>query len=157
MPVPKSYTNYKAIIISKLESIKDDQTPTPDTIFAEVLGTNTPSEEGYPLAYVLEKTGGGNILDTHRNEREWQFDIVIHQEVGNKTAEQAYQALLDAVDRVIKSFDEDPMLLDVHGQNQCKWVRVVPVGFEYSNQETAVHRALLTVAIVDVVNRFVGA
>lgn len=157
MPIPKSYTNYKSIIIGKLEAIVDDQTPTPDTVFAEVLGTNTPSEEGYPLAYVLEKTGGGNILDTHRNEREWQFDITIHQEVGNKTAEQAYEALLDAVDRVIKSFDEDPMLLDEHGQNQCKWVRVVPVAFEYASQETAIHRALLTVAVVDVVNRFVGA
>jgi hypothetical protein len=151
----KSYTNYKAIIIAKLEAIVDDQEEA-DTIFADVLGTNTPSDEGYPLAYVLEKTGGGNILDTHRNEREWQFDIVIHQEIGRKTAEQAYEALLDACDRVIQSFDEDPMLRDENGQQQCKWVKVVPVGFEYASQETAIHRALLTVAVVDVVNRFVA-
>lgn len=153
----KSYTSYKEIIIDKLESIVDDQVPTPEAIFADVLGTNTPSEEGYPLAFVLEKTGGGQILDTHRNEREWQFDIVIHQEIGRKTAEEAYAALLDAVDRVIESFDQDPMLKDENGEHRCKWVRVVPVGFEYATQETAIHRALLTVGIVDVVNRYIAA
>lgn len=154
----KSYTNYKAIVIAKLKGITIPVGEDPvvnEPIFADVLGTNSVSEQGYPLAYVLEKTGGGNILDTHRNEREWQFDIVIHQEIGNKTAEEAYEALLDASDRVIQSFDEDPMLRDENGQQRCKWVRVLPVGFEYASQETAIHRALLTVAIVDVVNRYI--
>ena len=150
----KSYTSYKAIVIAKLTALLGE-TP-PNTLFAEVLGVNKPPTEGYPMAYVMEKTGGGTILDTHRNAREWQFDIVIHQEIGNKTQEQAYEALLDATDRVIDAFDQDPMLKDVNGQHQCKWVRVVPVAFEFASQETAVHRALLTLAIVDVVNRYVA-
>jgi len=148
----KSYTSLKQIIIDKLEAIVDDQV-VPEPIFVEVLGVNKPAS-GYPMAYVMEKTGGGQILDTHRNEREWQFSVVIHQEVGTKTVEQAYEALLDAVDRVIETFDQDPLLKDINGEHQCKWVRVVPVEFEYAPQETQVHRALLTLAVVDVVNRY---
>lgn len=150
----KSYTAYKAIIIAMLKAIKTDGT---NTLLADVLGTDTKSDLGYPLAYVIEKTGGGNILDTHRNEREWQFDIVIHQEIGRKTAEQAYAVLLDAVDRVIQTFDENPMLKDSNGVSRCQWVRVVPIAFEYATQETALHRASLTIAIVDMVNRYVSS
>ena len=152
-----SYTSYKSIVISKLQGITVEVGMEDVPIFSAVLGANSKSDEGYPLAFVMEKTGGGSILDTHRNEREWQFDIVIHQEIGRKTIEEAYAALLDAADRVIDSFDQDPMLKDEHGEHRCKWVRVVPVAFEYGTQETAIHRALLTVAIVDVVNRYIPA
>ncbi len=37
------------------------------------------------------------------------------------------------------------------------FARVVPVTFEYASEESPVHRALLTVAIVDVVNRYLPA
>ena len=106
------------------------------------------------MCFVIEKTGGGNIIDTHRNEREWQFDVVIHQEMSKKSQVESYEALLDAVDRAINMFDQDPLLKDVHGQEQCKWSRVVPVAFEFATQEGQVHRANLTVSIVDVVNRY---
>lgn len=150
-PVPKTYTGYKAILIDKLKAVLGNDATA---LFAGVYGVEETEPEGYPCAFVLERVGKGQIVDTHRNEREWQFSIVIHQAIGRRTPEETYTVMLDAVDRVIKKLDEDPMLTDAQGQSQCKWVRVVPLDFEYANRETAVHRALLVVAIVDLVNRY---
>lgn len=147
----KSYAGLKAIIIAKLTALLGGDSTA---LFAGVYGVSETKPTGYPCAFVLERTGKGQILDTHRNEREWQFSIVVHQEIGKKTPELAYAALLDAVDRVITALDQDPMLVDANGQAQCKWTRVVPIEFEYANEETLVHRALLTIAVVDVVSRF---
>lgn len=153
-PNTKTYVGYKNILIEKLKAlVGNDGT----TLFAGVYGVEETQPEGYPCAFVIERVGKGQIVDTHRNEREWQFSIVVHQSIGkNRTPEQAYTALLDAVDRVITTFDRDPMLNDSNGQAQCKWVRVVPLEFEYANREGAVHRALTTIAVVDLVNRYVG-
>lgn len=148
----KSYAGLKAIITEKLEALNGaDDTK----LFEHVYGVNETEPEGSPYCFVVEKTGGGTILDTHRNEREWQFDIFIQVEISeNRTPEQAYDALLDAADRTIQMFDQDPMLFDEHGQEQCKWVRVVPAEFSFGTQDTGFHRAQLTVAVVDIVNRY---
>lgn len=148
----KSYAGYKAVLIEKISALTGIDG---GTLFAGVYGVNEPASDGYPACWVLEKTGSGQILDTHRNEREWQFSIIIHQEIGERTPEEAYAALLDAADRVIKSFDRDPMLLDAHSQARCKWIRVIPLNFEYTQEATSAQRANLTAAIVDVVNRYV--
>ena len=151
----KSYTNLKAVLIGKIEALMDAQTPTPDTLFDHVYGVAETQPEGDPVCFVIEKTGGGQLLDTHRNQREWQFDIVIDVKIDRgRTPEAAYEALLDATDRVIQMLDEDPMLLDENGLNQCMWTKVVPVTFEWGLQDTSFHRARLTVGIVDVVNRY---
>jgi hypothetical protein len=151
-PITKSYTGYKNILMLKLEAIKGQDN---GSLFDSVYGVNETDPSGYPCVYVIEKTGGGKILDTHRNEREWQFSVVIHQTISaNRTVEQAYEVLLDAVDRVVQTLDQDPMLLDENDQAQCKWAKVVPVEFEYGQQDTPIHRALLTIGIVDVVNRY---
>ena len=151
-PAPKTYTGLKNILILKLKGINGQDG---GDLFSGVYGVSETNPEGYPCAFVIEKTGGGSILDTHRNEREWQFSVVIHQGIHKGiTPETAYSALLDAADRVITSFDQDPMLKDSNGQERCKWVKVVPASFEYASQEVAVHRCLLNVAIVDVVNRY---
>jgi hypothetical protein len=104
---------------------------------------------------VIERTGSGNLLDTHRNEREWQFTVIIKQEIGKKTPEEAYSALLSAVDAVITSFDTDPMLLDSNSVAQAMRVKVVPVDFIYATGDQMFHSAELQVAIADVVNRWV--
>ena len=123
-------------------------------LFAGVYGVNETEPDGYPAAFVVENLGGGEILDTHRNQREWQFDIILHVQIGeNRTPEEAYDALLDAVDRVIEDFDTDPMLLDSNSQAQCQYVRVIPAEFEFGIQDSAFHRATLTIAVLDVVNR----
>lgn len=148
----KSYSGLKAIIISKLQSLKGGD----DTdLFAGVYPITETETAGYPCVYVIEKTGGGQILDTHRNQREWQFDMFIQVQINaSRTPEEAYAALLDAVDRVIESFDQDPTLLDENDFAQCMWIKVVPAEFTFGNQETAYHQAQLTAGIVDIVNRF---
>lgn len=151
---PQSYVGYKAILMEIMEDLNGNDTTS---LFAGVYAVYETEPEGYPVCYVVEKTGEGQILDTHRNQREWQFSLVIHQGIGNKAPEEAYTALLDATDRVIQALDENPMLKDSHGQDRCMFARVVPVTFEYASEESPVHRALLTVAIVDVVNRYLPA
>ncbi len=147
----KSYANLKAIVIAKLQALEGADATK---LFAEVYGVNETEPEGYPAAWVTENVGGGEILDTHRNQREWQFDVTIHVLLSeSRTPEETYVALLDAVDRVITSFDTDPLLLDFNDVAQCQRVQVVPLEFEEGLQDTAFHRAVLTIAILDVVNR----
>ena len=147
----KSYTGLKAIIIAKLQAIlgKDDE-----ILFSSVYAVEKTSPSGYPCCFVFQKTGGGEVLDTHRNEREWQFDVVINQMVGNKTPEQADAAILDSIDRIISAFDEDPMLLDVHDQSQCKWLEVVPITFGFTDDTKTMSVADFVFAIKNVVNRY---
>lgn len=147
----KSYASLKTALITKLTALVNANSIA---LFAGVYGVMETAPTGYPCAFVLERTGKGSILDTHRNEREWQFAVIIKQAIGNQTPEQAYATLLEAADIVITSFDEDPMLLDADSQPQCKWVRVVPAEFIYGNGEQAHHSAEMVVAIVDIVNRF---
>ena len=145
MPI-KSYAGLEEIIITKLEALEGADSTD---LFAGVYDILETEPEGYPCAYVVPKTGGGQIIDTHRNEREWQFDIFLHVEINaNRTPSQAKDALYDAADRVIEAFDQN-------SQAQCKWVRVVPTDFLWGVQNGAFHEAKLVVAIVDIVNRYV--
>ncbi len=151
----KSYTGLKEIIIAKLEALMDGAMPTPHTVFVAVYGSNVTEPEGYPIAYVMTKRGAGKIVDTGRNERTWEFSVVIHVAMGNKTEEEANTALEDAVDRVIQMFDRDPMLANtISGEEQCKKVEVAPVEVERAAQDVAVIRALLSVKVVDLVQRY---
>lgn len=150
----KSYTSLKEMLITRLGAIKgkDD-----GTLFTGVYGATTQAIAGYPHALVLERAGAGNLIDTHRNEREWQFSVIIRQGVGSqiRTPEEAYEVLLDAVDRTLAMFDEDPQLRNDDGLAQVKDTRVVPVEFTFdAAQESAVHQATLAIAMVDIVNRF---
>jgi len=151
-PVPQSYVGYKQILIDKLKALNGiDGTK----LFTNVYGVAETKPEGSPYCYVIERVGLGKILDTHRNEREWQFSIVIHNVIDKGSpVEDTGIALLDASDRVIKMFDTDPMLRGLHGESQCKMLKVVPMEFEYTNLEQPVQRSLLIVSIVDLVNRY---
>jgi len=150
----RSYTDLKEAIIIKLTDLEDKPS---DPLFAVVTGTNESDVDGYPAAFVIQTAGEGQVLDTHRNEREWQFSVVIHQAITPaKDAEAADVIVLNAVDQVIKSFDEDPQFVDpVNGEGRVKLIKAVPIEiFPADDQESAIHRALITVASVALVNRF---
>lgn len=152
MPNVKSYFGLKTIVMDKLEALEESMGVA---LFSGVYGNHTVTPAGYPCVFVIEKTGGGKILDTHRNEREWQFELTIQVQVGsNRTTDEAWDALLQTVDKVIEAFDQDPMLFDEHGQEQCKWVRVVPADFQFGLENGAFHGAVISVGIVDLVNRY---
>lgn len=152
----KSYATLQAIIKAKLEALMDEQA-VPASIFAGVYTTNVTNPEGYPIAYVVEKGGTSTIVDTHRNERRWQFSVVVHYALGDETEADANANLLATVDRVIAMFDQDPMLVDENGEEQCKKVSAAPVLVERSSQDVAVIRALITVEVVDLVPRYTAA
>jgi len=150
----RSYTDLKEAIIVKLTALEDAPS---DKLFAVVSGTNEADVDGYPAAFVIQTAGEGQVLDTHRNEREWQFSVIIHQAItASKNAEDADAIVLNAVDQVIKSFDEDPQFIDpANDEGRVKLIKAVPIEiFPADDQETAIHRALITVASVALVNRF---
>lgn len=150
-PIIRTFSGYKRILMDKLGELEGIDG---EVLFEEVYGVEKTQLTSYPACFVIQRESSGQLIDTHRNEREWRFSVVLHQEIGTKTPEEAYKSLEDAVDRVIKMFDQDPMLRDSGGGSQCKFVRVAPVNFEYGSRESAVHRALLVVSVVELVQRY---
>lgn len=149
----KTYIGLKDILIAKLTALQG----VSGSLFVQVAGSNITEPDGYPLCYVMERGGQGKIVDTHRNERVWDFSVVIHYALGAQTEEAmntANNALLDAVDRVVTMFDQDPMLKNDSGIEQCKKVEVAPVEIERAVQDVAVIRALLRVRVYDLVQRY---
>ena len=147
----RNFAGYKNILIEKIKALTGNDG---DTLFDEVYGVEKTDIETYPACFVIQRAGRGELIDTHRNQREWEFAIVIHQEIGQRSPDTAYEALVDATDRVIKMLDTDPMLADENGQNQCKSVDVVSVNFEYAQREQAVHRSLIVVNVTQLVQRY---
>lgn len=137
-----NYTTYKAALIAKFTALN---------LFAEVTGMDKPAT-GFPMCYVIEKSGDGTLLDTARNFRTWKFDVFIQQEVKTMDAVQAHTILLDAVDHVIAALDQDPTL-KVNGEATCERLEVVPVAFGYGSETQPMHAAQLTIAISNCVSR----
>lgn len=152
----KTYKDYKKILKDKLTALVDNDTPTPHTLFAAVYDYEETQPSGFPCAYVIADSGSGSILDTARNEREWQFRIILRQEISKvgRTPEEAEDILTDMVDYVINAFDTDPQLYDSGGLAQCMYCKVVPVEFNFNLSETAQVFAILQVSIVHLVNNF---
>lgn len=147
----KSYATLKEALKTKLESITGKDS---NALFAGVYGINETEPEGFPTAFVVESAGEGRFLDTGRNERDWQFQLLIQQESSKKTPEEASIVIIDSVDRVISSFDKDPTLKDTNEQPQVKWIRVVPLDFDFgTGQQGAVQSAILQIVAVDIVSR----
>jgi len=151
MALVKTYTGLKAILKTKLEGILGGDS----TKLLEAVYTQEETEiTGYPSALITEFAGEGSILDTARNEREWQFQIQVLQSVGNNSSpEQASVIVLDAVDRILTSFDTDPQLIDSNGEMQVLKVRVLPLDFAVLNREKPLAIALLRVAVINTVSR----
>ena len=147
----KSYISLKANLVTALEAINGTDG---NSLFVSVEPTEETNPDGYPYAIVSESAGEGQIIDTGRNEREWQFEIHIIHEQGKKADTDSSDAIIDAVDRVLTTFDENPMFEDGDGVARAKQIRVIPVEFEFGSREVPMQRAILRVAIVDIVSRF---
>ena len=149
----KSYTELKAELVDILTALtgKDNE-----ALFKTVETVEETDIEGSPTAFVIESTGEGSILSTAQNEREWQFNIhILYGTSGsNKTPENVSVAMLDAVDRVLEYFDQNPTLENANEQARAKRVKVLPVEFTWATREVPQVRAILRVGIVNVVNRF---
>lgn len=145
----KSYEDLNLIIVNKLKALKEDG----ETIFVDVYSVPETKPEGYPCAFVVERAGEGSILDTARNEREWQFEVSLMQEKSNKTPEEAMAVMRKIVDKVINMFDQDPQL-EIPGVQQCMRVRIVPLSFDFIIREQTAVFARFVVACVDTVHNY---
>jgi len=145
----KSYTDLNQVIVNKLTALLDGA----ETIFVDVYKVAETKPEGYPCAYVVDSAGEGSQLDTARNEREWQFEVVLMQEASKKTPEEAAVIMRKIVDKVIEMFDQDPQL-KVAGVQQCMNIRVVPLIFDYTIREVPFVFARFLVSCVDIVRNY---
>lgn len=107
------------LIVAKLETIKDTEG---NDIFGDIFGYAKGDFENYPVVVVTPSGGKGEVLDTHRNERTFQFTIKLYQEQSRagKTPEEADEMMTEASDAILKAFDVDE---DLGGEVQI--VRVV--------------------------------
>lgn len=150
-----TYQGIKTVLKTKLQALKGSD----DTVLlAGVYDFPTPEPAGYPVAFLVEDAGEGQILTTHQNEREFQFTLTVEQDI-NETVDQntAQSTLLDAVDRIVAAFDQDPYLLDENDDVQVIQVRVLPLQYEWGNRESGRHVAALRIAAVTIVNRYPAA
>lgn len=147
----KSYVTLKASLVTALQAINGEGG---SPLFTSVVTVEETNPDGYPYAVVSESAGEGQILDTARNEREWQFEIHIIHEQGKKSDVDTSASVIDAVDRVLTTFDKNPTFKDDSGVAQAKQIRVIPVDFEFGSRETPMSRAILRMSVVDTVNRF---
>lgn len=120
-----NYKNISGLLNTKLSAITDGASPTPHTVIHEVHEYGESSFGGYPACVIIKKTGTGEMIDTKRIQRTWMFDVILYQEQSavGKSQSEADEAMTDVVDRVTKSFDQDP---DLNGQV----MRVLIVGVE---------------------------
>lgn len=145
----KSYESLNTIISDKLKALVDDG----ETIFDDVYQVPETKPTGYPCAFVIETAGEGAILDTARNEREWQFEVSLMQEISKKTPEEAAIIMRKIVDRVVAMFDQDPQL-EVGGVQQCMRVTIVPLALDYTIREQPFIFARFLISCVDIVSNF---
>lgn len=145
----KSYEDLNLIIVDKLKALEDGA----ETIFVDVYQVSETKPDGYPCAFVVEAAGEGSLLDTARNEREWQFEVSLMQEVSKKTPEEATTIMRKIVDKVIEMFDQDPQLR-VGGAQQCMNVKVVPLTFDYTIREKPFIFARFLVSCTDLVKSY---
>jgi hypothetical protein len=116
----------RALVVAKLQALKNQRG---DPLFGNVFDYANGDFTKYPVAVVLP-TGGstGQGVDTHRIERIFSFQVTLYQEQtqAGKTKSEANDIMTEAVDKVIKAFDQDP---DLGGELQI--VKVVRMDFNF--------------------------
>ena len=138
-----NYTDIKAVIKTKLEALD---------IFVAVYNVNETKPSGYPCAMILETAGEGEIIDTLRNDRIFEFRIIIIQQMGtSKTPEQASTERLTLTDTVFKMFDEDPQLT-VSDEDSVVRVKVTPISFDEITKDRPIFQSEIIVACSSLVN-----
>ena len=146
----QTYDNLRAIIKTKLEGIMDSGNPA-KTILHEVHDYTEGLFTGYPSANIRISGGEGDFSDTARNQREFIFNIDLYQEVdeSGKSKDEATDAMVLAIDKIMASFDTDVRL----GEN-CAFVKVIPVMLDTTVRSGVFLFATFEIHIVDLVNNY---
>jgi hypothetical protein len=111
----------KALIKTKVENLQISG----KDIFGEVFDYAQGDFTKYPVAVIMPIGGKGEVLDTHRNERTFQFLIKLYQEQSNagRDKQTADDIMTQVSDAILIAFDQDE---DLGGEVEI--VRVV--GFD---------------------------
>jgi hypothetical protein len=140
------FATYTPLIQSKLEAIEESEGVP---FFVEVRYGHKKDFQGFPTAEFFKKAGSGETLDTHRNERQWQYTLILVYEFKGQTTHEEAENLMDtAVDKVMEAFDTDDTL-----SGNCMKLEVVPVQFYDILLEEPFVFAEFTITITDFVNR----
>jgi len=108
----------KALLKTKIESLKIGGVD----IFGEVFDYAEGNFSNYPVAVITPAGGTGEVIDTHRIERTFNFTVKLYQEQSKagKTKEEADEIMTKASDAILLAFDQDE---DLSGEIEV--VRVV--------------------------------
>lgn len=93
------------LIVEKLQSLETAS----ESIFGQVVPFAEGNFTGYPAAVVRATGGEGDVKDTARIERIFNFDIELWQEQTEaaKTKQEADQKMISSADRILVAFDQD--------------------------------------------------
>jgi hypothetical protein len=141
-------TQIIALLKTKISALKNGTAP----IFTEVLDyAEGKFSAGFPAARIYETGGNGNVADTHRNQRTFNFVAKLYQEQSNagKTADEAATIMRAATDAVITAFDQDRDL-----SREVMTVRVVGFSTDFSIQKGAFNFATIQIDVVVLVNSY---
>jgi hypothetical protein len=93
------------LIETKLKNLKDGTAP----IFGDVLKYADGDFKKFPGARVTESGGKGQVIDSHRNQRTYNFVIKLYQEQSQagKSKQEASVIMREAADAILTAFDQD--------------------------------------------------
>jgi hypothetical protein len=95
-------------IVTKVQAIR----VAGKEIFGDVIDHADGDIKKYPAAQITIKGGRGSSLDTHRNERTFNFEIALYQEqsVAGVDKDEAATLMRQAADAILIAFDQDESL-----------------------------------------------
>jgi hypothetical protein len=117
----------KDLIKTKISGLKSGS----DTIFQEVFDYPMGNFTKYPAVVIIPVAQEGDIITTKQNNRTFKFEISMYQEntPEGRTASQAMEAMVTAIDAFILAFDQDKNL-----NYQVDYIEVVRGSFKFRAQ-----------------------
>lgn len=136
-----------ALIKAKIVALKIDG----ESAFGTVLDYADGDFTKFPTAVITEQGGVGEVIDTHRNQRTYQFTIKLYQEqsVKGKTKDEAAIIMRESADAILTAFDQDK---DLGGEVDI--IRVVSFETNFIATSGTFNFATFNVDVVVLVNSF---
>lgn len=144
----QTYYNLRSVIKTKLQGLNDDDG---DDLLVDVLDYGEGQFTGYPSAVVLVSVGDGEVKDTARNERVFEFRIDLYQEhsESGKTKQEATDIMVKAIDKVIEAFDTDNNL-----NREVVFVEIIPLVLDTTVKSGVFLFASFKIRCHDLVNNY---
>ncbi len=135
------------LIETKLKALKNGTAP----IFGDVFKYDDGDFKKFPVALIMESGGRGQVIDSHRNQRTYNFTIKLYQEQSQagKTKQEASVIMRSATDAILTAFDADK---DLAGEVDI--VRVVEFDTDFKVAAGTFNFATFRVDVVVLVHSY---